>query len=80
MIWFCKGIEVARRIRDEERGGKAKLVIIGKMLKCTTFPVLIKLYKSLQLCPFLLLLEENMRTTKKSNIFYLCLCQRKEET
>ena len=80
MICFFKGIEVARRIRDEERGGKAKLVIIGKMLKCTTLPVLIKLYKSLQLCPFLLLLEENMRTTKKSNIFYLCLCQRKQET
>jgi len=26
-----QGIEVARRIRDEERGGKAKLVIIGKL-------------------------------------------------
>lgn len=30
MHFIFKGIEVARRIRDEERGGKAKLVIIGK--------------------------------------------------
>ena len=29
--FIIKGIEVARRIRDEERGGKAKLVIIGKI-------------------------------------------------
>jgi len=29
--FYFKGVEVARRIRDEERGGKAKLVIIGKI-------------------------------------------------
>lgn len=31
LLFSFKGIEVARRIRDEERGGKAKLVIIGKI-------------------------------------------------
>lgn len=39
MICFCKGIEVVRCIRDEERGGKVKFVIIGKMLKCIMFLV-----------------------------------------
>ena len=28
-FFVFQGIEVARRVRDEERGGKAKLVIIG---------------------------------------------------
>ena len=34
---FFQGIEVARRIRDEERGGKAKLVIIGTISHCIHF-------------------------------------------
>ena len=39
--FYFKGIEVARRIRDEERGGKAKLVIIGKMNICIIILILI---------------------------------------
>ena len=38
VVWWevlvFQGIEVARRIRDEERGGKAKLVIIGTISHC----------------------------------------------
>lgn len=40
-VWWevlvFQGIEVARRIRDEERGGKAKLVIIGTISHCIHF-------------------------------------------
>lgn len=30
-VFYFKGIEVVRWIRDEERGGKVKFVIIGKI-------------------------------------------------
>lgn len=29
-----KGLDVARRIRDEERGGRAKLEVVGQLIMC----------------------------------------------